>query len=100
MGYQYCVFGAGRQGIAVIYDLIQFCDAEHVLVYEPNIMAANKAIERLRNLLGLEHCKISWTSTLDQKTTPGIDWSKFDVMISCAPWEANLELTEFAVIPF
>ncbi len=103
MVYKYCVFGAGRQGIAVIYDLIRHCDAEEILVYEPNSDAMCNAMERLRQLLGHESNLILWTSTLNPKTTPDIDWLEFDVMISCAPWEANLELTKFAIsngVPF
>lgn len=101
MGYKYCVFGAGRQGVAAIYDLVKFCEADSVIVYEPDDFAL--AADRLDDLLGDDRDKVYWVETLDDRRTQQIDWKAFDVMISCAPWKANLELTEFAVrwgVPF
>lgn len=97
MGYRYCVFGAGRQGVAAIYDLVKFCDADLVIVYDPDTKAMDSAIKRLEDLLGDDYSKVLWISTLDERRTALINWKSFDVMISCAPWKANLELTEFAV---
>jgi len=97
MGYRYCVFGAGRQGVAAIYDLVKFCDADWVVVYEPNEKSRRRAHERLSDLLKDDYYKVLFVSTLDDRRTPLIEWDSFDVMISCAPWKANLELTEFAM---
>ncbi|KKN98893.1 hypothetical protein LCGC14_0141340 [marine sediment metagenome] len=97
MGYRYCVFGAGRQGTAVIYDLVKFCEADWVVVYEPSDRSRRLAHEKLNSLLEDDYDKVLWVSTLDDRRTPKIDWKSFDVMISCAPWKENLGLTEFAV---
>ena len=101
MGYKYCVFGAGRQGVAAIYDLVKYCNAEYVLVFEPSLTATLDAQERLAELLGSEYSKIAWMVEL--KEVDWVDWTSFDVMISCAPWKYNVSLTEFAVkngVPF
>lgn len=103
MGYTYCVFGAGRQGVAVIHDLIQHCEAKEVWFYDPDPEAIRKANKRLGSLRGSSTCPIKYLTTLDDHTCSLIDWKMFDVMISCAPWMANLELTKFAVthgVPF
>lgn len=101
MGYRYCVFGAGRQGIAAIYDLVVNCNADKVLVYDPNLRAVLNAHTRLKQLLGDKYTMISWGSDFSIHNTQG--WDCFDVMLSCAPSKANLNLTHFAArlgIPF
>ncbi len=97
MGYRYCVFGAGRQGVAAIYDLIKFCEADLVVIYEPSDEAFNLANRRLNDLLGDAYHKVIWTASLNDKQTPRVDWNSFDVMLSCAPWKANFDLTKFAM---
>lgn len=93
MGYNYCVCGAGRQGIAAIYDLIRYCEAGRILVYDPDSTALIRAIKRLAHLLEpIDFHKLEFISYMTQS----IDWSVFNVMLSCASWEANLKLTKFA----
>ncbi len=101
MGYRYCVFGAGRQGIAAIYDLAMNCDADYIVVYEPSLVASLDAQDRLVKLLGDKYLMIDWLVEL--KEVDWLDWSSFDVMLSCAPWRHNVSLAEFAVrrgVPF
>lgn len=109
MGYRYCVFGAGRQGVAAIYDLVINCNADKVLVYDPNLAAILDAQTKLKQLLGDKYTMISWTSAIAEDDTTvnildvGEDWDCFDVLLSCAPWKSNIALTHFATrigVPF
>jgi len=96
MGYHYCVCGAGRQGVAVIQDLILFCNARKVTVCEPDSKAVHHAQKRLKGMLGKSgHERIVWCGS----EPPGNP----DIILSCAPWSENVLLTKMAVergVPF
>jgi len=99
MGYKYVVFGAGRQGMAAIYDLILNCEADEVLVFEPNWETSGEADKRLARLLDTLHDRVVFA---DGQPTP--EWlSKYDVILSCAPYAANPGLTAMSLgagVPF
>ena len=88
MSYKYLVFGAGMQGTAAIYDLIVNCEAREVGVVEPgDIVPVSK---RLWSLLGKKADCIKWL-------TSDPDMGQYDVVLGCAPYQANLKLTEMAL---
>jgi len=92
MGYRYTVFGAGRQGLAAVYDLVLNCEADHVVVIDPNEDTLNQAEERLAEILDDGGCDVEWRSAATDA-----DLADADVVLSCAPWRANLELTRKAL---
>lgn len=97
MGYKYVVFGAGRQGLAAVYDLVINCDADEVLVVEPH-GSLDKVRQRLYVSLLLDGQKVKIVRSVDDD-----DLQDYDVILSCAPYGANLELTERAIrvdVPF
>jgi lysine 6-dehydrogenase len=52
MGYRYAVLGAGRQGIAIAYDLVRHGEAETVLLSDVDEAAAAAGAQRINALTG------------------------------------------------
>jgi lysine 6-dehydrogenase len=96
--YRYVVFGAGRQGTAAIHDLALNCDAKEIKVVEPDAARAKTARARLEKLVEKDAVAMSYVQTASAS-----DIDRSDVVLSCAPYGANLELTKMALaadVPF
>ena len=65
--YHYTVFGAGRQGTAAIHDLVLNCEADGVLVVEPDSVRRKGAAARLAKLLGKRASKVAYASSAKAK---------------------------------
>lgn len=91
-GFRYVVFGAGRQGTAAIHDLALNCGASEVLVVEPDAARAQAAGGRLARLLGKRARRLRFVAGAGARELAGAD-----VVLSCAPYSANLALTELAL---
>jgi lysine 6-dehydrogenase len=98
MPFSYVVLGAGRQGLALAYDLAKNCDAALVRVADLNSEQLDHAQARLRTLLPntacqlqLRICDVSKPAEVAQ-TIAGAD-----VVLSAAPYRFNAELTEAAI---
>lgn len=91
-GYAYVVFGAGRQGTAAIHDLALNCEARSVLVVEPDAARAKDAAARLTKLLGKKAGCLEFVRLATARDLVGCD-----VVLSCAPYQANLALTKLAL---
>lgn len=96
--YRYVLFGAGRQGTAAIHDLVLNCEAQSVLVVEPDAARLAAAKARLAGLLGKRASSLTWArkaSVADLRGAHGV--------LSCATHHANVRLTELALaagVPF
>lgn len=90
--FAYVVFGAGRQGTAAVHDLVQHCEAREVLVVEPDAARAKAAKNRLAKLLG---ARAKVLRHADSATDA--DLADADVVLSCAPYSANVELTRRSI---
>ena len=96
--YHYTVFGAGRQGTAAIHDLVLNCEADGVLVVEPDSARRQGASARLAKLLGKRASRVSYASSAKAKDVAGSQ-----AILSCASYQANVALTEMAIeakVPF
>ena len=51
MGFRYAVLGAGRQGVAIAYDLARHGEAAEILLVDADGAAAEKGAARVRALL-------------------------------------------------
>ena len=97
-GFRYVVFGAGRQGTAAIHDLALNCGAADVLVVEPDEARARDAGDRLARLLGRQAKRLRFAASAGVAQL-----ARADVVLSCAPYAANLALTKLALeakVPF
>lgn len=92
MKYNYVVFGAGRQGTAAIHDLITFCEAGSVLVVEPDDTRRKAAEARIKALVPRSGAKLRWASEAS-----AADLEEKHVVLSCAPYSANVALTKLAL---
>lgn len=92
-GYSYAVIGAGRQGTAAVYDLVRNCNARRVLVVEPDARRRGVAQKRLSKLLGKQARAMTFAASTSAGSLRG-----FDVILSCAPYHANLALTKMALL--
>ncbi len=98
MRYSYTVFGAGRQGVALAYDLALRGEAERVILAESDEATVQRAVQRLRTLLPSSSCvfeplvcEVSNAAQVKQALR-GIK-----VAISAAPYRFNALLAEAAI---
>ncbi len=92
MKYHYVVFGAGRQGSAAVHDLLLHCEAASVLVVEPDDARRRAAQARIRKLLPRTRASLVWSAQ-----AVVADLERKHVVLSCAPYSANVELTRLAL---
>ena len=97
-GHRYVVFGAGRQGTAAVHDLVLHGEAGEVLVVEPSAERRAHARTRLAGLLGSRAEALAFA-----ESARAADVAGRDVVLSCAPYTANVALTALALeagVPF
>ncbi len=51
MKYNYLILGAGRQGLAIAYDLAKFGEAKKIILADNRLAIAQKGVKRLKKLL-------------------------------------------------
>ncbi len=90
--FAYVVFGAGRQGTAAVHDLVRHCDARDVLVVEPDVARLEAAKKRLAKLLRARSKTVRYAVS-----APNSELEAADVVLSCAPYSANVELTRRSI---
>ncbi len=88
MGHRYVVFGAGRQGTAAIHDLVAHCEADLVVAVEPDKKRARMAKVRLSDVLGKRAQRVRVVASIADA-----ELARADVVLSCAPYQANVALT-------
>lgn len=98
MPFAYAVLGAGRQGVALAYDLAKNCDAGRIVLADADQGIARAAVERLRKLLPTAHCE--WSSRLCDVTNPAHVTAAVGgahVVLSAVPYRFNVSLTDAAI---
>lgn len=80
--YKYLVVGGGRCGRAVVYDLIEHCEASQVTIMDPNPEARVKCCSFF-DAGDIYKNKILIVDFVD-------DLSEFDAILNCAPFSTNL----------
>ena len=58
MAYKYVVLGAGRQGVALAYDLAKNCEARQITLIDSDEFAAVTGAKRVAALLPQTPCSI------------------------------------------
>jgi lysine 6-dehydrogenase len=98
MSYRYAVLGAGRQGVAIAYDLAQNGEAEQVLLIDSERAAVAGAVQRLTKLLParaglLRHavCDVA------QPEQVAMLLQGMNVAVSAVPYRFNVALTDAAI---
>ncbi len=96
--YKYLIFGAGRQGVAVVVDLIKNCEAKEITVVDPDQEQLLRCGDIVADLDDQHDFSITYRQTVQKDACNMIlPHGHYDVILSCAPHWANLELTQMAV---
>lgn len=96
MAIKYTVLGAGMQGQAAAYDFVRFGNAESVCLADINLAAAEKAAQKINDLL---KTSIVCAEHLDIKDIEQVKvrLRQSDVCLSAVPYFFNYNLTEAAI---
>lgn len=98
MSYRYVILGAGRQGVAMAYDLARNGEAERVGLVDMDGATAQRAVERLAALLPSTTCRFS-AVRCDARDADQLDRAirGANVIVSAAPYRFNVSLTQAAI---
>ncbi len=98
MGFRYVILGAGRQGVALAYDLAANGQAEHVLLADVDAVAGDMAIERLRGLLPgtqaafeFAPCDVTDAARVESVLRGA------DAAVAATPYRFNVGITDTAI---
>jgi lysine 6-dehydrogenase len=96
MDYTYAVVGAGRQGTAAAYDMAKFGNAKKVLIADIFLENAEKAANRVNDLLKTKIAEAKKVDVKDQfsliKLLTGVD-----AFLSSVPYYYNLDIAKAAI---
>lgn len=98
MSYDYVVLGAGRQGVALAYDLALNCEADRVTLVDVHPEPLVRAEERLRALLpghGCHFAAVACDVSQPESLRPHV--AGVDVVLSAVPFRLNVALTDAAI---
>src|SRR5262245_40189547 len=98
MQYSYTVFGAGRQGVALAYDLARNGEAARVVLADLDEGVASRAAQRLRTLLPKSRCEFQpLRCDVSSAESSRTALKETTVAISAAPYRFNARLAETCV---
>ncbi len=98
MPFKYAILGAGRQGVALAYDLAKNCEAGSIVLADVDPGVAQSAVARLGSILPYSKCEFRpVTCDLSRQADVGKTIEDVDVVISAAPYRYNLDLTDAAI---
>ena len=98
MAFSYVVLGAGRQGVALAYDLAKNCEAGRVRLADVSPAQVDSALARLRPLLPAMATQFEAViCDVSRPVEVAHALAGAGVVISAAPYRFNAELTEAAI---
>ncbi len=98
MSYTYVILGAGRQGVALAYDLARNGEAARVTLADLHTDVARRAIERLQALLPATPCRFAAAvCDVARPDTLRPLLAGAQVVVSAVPYRFNVALTDAAV---
>lgn len=98
MSYKYVILGAGRQGVAIAYDLAKNGEGASVVLADVDAEAAGAAAARLKTLLPRVSSVFSpVTCDLARRNDVARVVAGADVVVSAAPYHYNVDLTDIAI---
>jgi lysine 6-dehydrogenase len=98
VSYHYLVLGAGRQGLALAYDLARVGEADRVTLADVDENLALRGVERLETLLPDAAGRfVAVQCDASQPATVGRCAADVDVILSAVPYRFNVPLTDTAI---
>jgi lysine 6-dehydrogenase len=97
-GHHYIVLGAGRQGVAAAYDLLQFGEADSVTLADADAKIVEAAAQRLRALVKGSKAKVA-AKVLDASSAKELEKALKgqDAVLCALPYRFNAEVAKAAV---
>src|SRR5882672_6772671 len=98
MGFRYVVLGAGRQGLALAFDLAKNGEAERVRLLDSELHIAQRAVARLHLLLPVSTCRFEageCNAADAAQARSALEGS--DVALSAVPYRFNVGLAGAAI---
>jgi lysine 6-dehydrogenase len=98
VGFRYVVLGAGRQGLALAYDLARNCEADRVVLADIDPDLTRQALARLEKLLPGTSC--SFVGVICDASKPAevaMTVHGANVVVSAVPYRYNVALTDGAI---
>jgi lysine 6-dehydrogenase len=96
MKYKYIVLGAGRQGVAIAYDLAKFCQAGSVVLADYNLKLAQEGAVRVNKLAKPGVARAARADAGDPKALKRL-FTGADCVISAVPYHYNYGVAKAAV---
>jgi lysine 6-dehydrogenase len=96
MKYKYIVLGAGRQGVAIAYDLAKFCQAKSVVLADYNLKLAQAGAARVNQLVKAGISNAVKADAENQKALVKL-FTGADCVISAVPYHFNYGVARAAV---
>lgn len=98
MSYRYVVLGAGRQGVALAFDLARAGEAAGVVLADSELAVAQGAVRRLEKLLPQTACRFTAEvcDVSDARRVADVVRGA-DVVLSAVPYRFNEALTDIAI---
>ena len=98
MGYIYAILGAGRQGLALTYDLAANCQAERIILVDCDEGVVQRGVKRIEGLLAGKHCELTGQRCdVAHPDEVAATVAGANVVISAVPYRFNLALTDAAL---
>ncbi len=98
MSFRYVILGAGRQGVALAYDLAKNGEARQITLADLDLQTAQRAMMRLARLLPSTSCEFTaQTCDVSSAAELGRLLAGADVVISAVPYRFNELLTDAAI---
>lgn len=98
MSFRYVILGAGRQGLALAYDLAKNCEAAAITLADADEAVARAGLERVRKLVPGAKCE--WTAVRCDASNASEAAAVIRgaaVVLSAVPYRYNVELTRIAI---
>jgi lysine 6-dehydrogenase len=94
--YQYVVLGAGRQGLAIAYDLGKHCQASDIILADKDQRLARVGAARVNRLLGWKICRPVGADASNYEGLAKL-FSGTDGVVSAVPYYLNLNAAMAAI---
>jgi len=94
--YTYIVLGAGKQGLAIAYDLGKFCEAKKITVADYDLKLAKAGAQRVNKLLKKKLC-VPGRADAGKKADLKRLFRDADAVVSAVPYHFNYGVAKAAV---
>lgn len=96
MNFRYVVLGAGRQGLAIAYDLAKYCQAKNVTVADFDAKVASGGAKKVNSLLKAKMVRPQMADAAEPRGLKKL-FREADCVVSAVPYHFNFGVAKAAV---